>query len=124
MNTEAIEIKAFVPAADFERSKAFYEALGFVVAWSDGALAHVRHGKTGFLLQAFDAPGFAANFQMHLLVASADEWHARVLASGVRERFGARVGEPEDQPWGMRDFVLFDPNGVLWRIGQALARPE
>jgi uncharacterized glyoxalase superfamily protein PhnB len=25
----------------------------------------------------------------------------------------------EEQPWGMRDFVLFDPCGVLWRIGQS-----
>jgi len=25
---------------------------------------------------------------------------------------------PEDRPWDMRDFVLFDPTGVLWRIGQ------
>jgi hypothetical protein len=24
---------------------------------------------------------------------------------------------PEDRP-SMRDFVLFDPTGVLWRIGQ------
>jgi hypothetical protein len=22
------------------------------------------------------------------------------------------------QPWRMRDFVLYDPSGVLWRIGQ------
>jgi len=26
------------------------------------------------------------------------------------------VGEPTDQPWGMRDFTLFDPGGVLWRV--------
>jgi len=23
-----------------------------------------------------------------------------------------------DRPWGMRDFVIIDPTGVLWRIGQ------
>jgi uncharacterized glyoxalase superfamily protein PhnB len=27
---------------------------------------------------------------------------------------------PEDRPWGMRDFVLVDPTGVLWRIAQNL----
>jgi uncharacterized glyoxalase superfamily protein PhnB len=21
-------------------------------------------------------------------------------------------------PWGMRDFTLFDPSGVLWRVAQ------
>jgi len=27
---------------------------------------------------------------------------------------------PVDQPWGIRDFVLTDPTGVLWRIGQVI----
>ena len=47
-----------------------------------------------------------------------DAWHAHVRASGVRERYGVRMGDIETQPWGMRDFVLFDPSGVLWRIAQ------
>ena len=28
------------------------------------------------------------------------------------------IGEVELQPWKMRDFVLTDPSGVLWRIAQ------
>jgi len=117
-----VEIKAFVPASDFERSKRFYLDLGFEVPWSDGELAYVRHGDTAFLLQAFDAPGFAASFQMHLLVEDADAWHAHVLASGVAERYGVQVGELQDQPWHMRDFTLFDPGSVLWRIAHKLPR--
>lgn len=117
-----VEIKAFVPARDFERSRRFYLDLGFEVPWSDGELAYVRHGDTAFLLQAFDDPGFAASFQMHLLVADADAWHAHVLASGVTARYGVQVGEPQDRPWRMRDFTLFDPGGVLWRIAHNLPR--
>jgi uncharacterized glyoxalase superfamily protein PhnB len=30
------------------------------------------------------------------------------------------MGSPEDQSWAMRDFTLFDPSGVLWRIAQNL----
>ena len=41
-----------------------------------------------------------------------------VQDSGVIERYGVRVVPPRDPPWGMRDFILFDPSGVLWRIGQ------
>jgi uncharacterized glyoxalase superfamily protein PhnB len=33
-------------------------------------------------------------------------------------RYGVRIIPPADQPWGMRDFVVIDPTGVLWRIGQ------
>jgi catechol 2,3-dioxygenase-like lactoylglutathione lyase family enzyme len=122
MNLNTVEFKAFVPARDFAQSKAFYEALGFIIPWSDNDLAYVRHGDCAFLLQNFHEPAHTANFQMHMLVENVDDWHRHVLASGVAERFGVTVGDCEDQPWAMRDFVLFDPSGVLWRIAQNLPR--
>ena len=118
MNLTAVEIKAFVPASDFELSKQFYLALGFEIPWSSEDLAYIHHGDTSFLLQAFNEPGFIKNFQMHMLAENVDDWHAQVLASGVPVRFGVKVGEPKDQPWAMRDFTLFDPSGVLWRVAQ------
>lgn len=118
MNLSAVEIKAFVPASNFEASKQFYLALGFEVPWSSDDLAYVRLGETSFLLQDFNHPEFIKNFQMHLLVENVDDWHARVMASGVVERFGVRVDAPQVQPWGMKDFPLFDPSGVLWRVAQ------
>lgn len=81
----------------------------------------MRHADTSFLLQAFDHSEFVKNFQMHLLVENMDDWRAQFLASGVVERFGVRVDVPRDQPWGMRDFPLFDPSGVLWRVAQNLS---
>ena len=120
MNLNAVEIKAFVPARDFERAKAFYLALGFEVPWSSDELAYVRHGHTSFLLQRFYVPEHAGNFMMHLLVENADDWYAQALAAGVVERFGVRLEPPQDRPWGLRDFVLTDPSGVLWRIGHNL----
>ncbi len=122
MNLAAVEIKAFVPASDFALSKAFYVELGFEVPWSDDDLAYVRHGDTSFLLQSFNEPEFIKNFQMHLLVENVDDWHSRVVASGVAARYGVEVGDPQDQPWAMRDFTLFDPSGVLWRVAQNIPR--
>jgi catechol 2,3-dioxygenase-like lactoylglutathione lyase family enzyme len=124
VNLSAVEIKSFVPAADFEASKEFYRVLGFEIPWSDDGLAYVRLGGTSFLLQSFAEPGFAQNYQMHLLVENVDDWHAHVLAAGVVARFGVEVGVPGDRPWGMRDFTLFDPSGVLWRVGQNISRVE
>ena len=57
----------------------------------------------------------------HLLVEDVDAWWQQVRASGVLARFvahGVRVTPIEVQPWRMRDFCLYDPSGVLWRIGQ------
>lgn len=124
MNLAAIEIKAFVPAADLALSKEFYVALGFEIPWSSEDLAYVRHGETSFFLQAFNEPAFIKNFQMHLLVESVDAWHAQVLSSGVALRFGVKVGEPQDRPWAMREFTLFDPSGVLWLVAQNIPRGE
>ena len=122
MKLATIEIKAFVPASDFSLSKAFYVDLGFEIPWSSEDLAYIRHGETSFLLQAFNEPEFIKNYQMHLLVENVDDWHARVVASGVAARYGVEIGEPEDQPWAMRDFTLSDPSGVLWRVAQNIPR--
>ena len=52
------------------------------------------------------------------LVEDVAAWHAR--AKEVAARFDVEVGVPQDQPWAMRDFTLFDPSGALWRIAQNL----
>ena len=122
MNLATVEIKAFVPSRDFEQSKKFYLALGFEIPWSAEDLAYVRYGDTSFLLQSFYEPVHACNFQMHLLVEDVDDWHAHVRSSQVHDRFGVEIGEPENRPWAMRDFTLFDPSGVLWRIAQNIPR--
>jgi hypothetical protein len=113
-----VEIKAFVPAADFALSKKFYLALGFEIPWSSDDLAYVRHESVSFLLQSYNQPDFAAHFMMSLQVNNVDDWYAHVLACGVVERFGIRIQPPQDQPWGMRDFPMSDPGGVLWRVAQ------
>ena len=124
MNLTAVEIKAFVPALDFELAKRFYIALGFEIPWSDDSMAYVRHGETSFLLQHFPHPEFIRNYQMHLLVQDVNDWHARIVSDGIARQFGVKIGKPQDQPWAMRDFTLFDPSGVLWRVAQNIQRKE
>ena len=117
---KAIEAKAFVPAQDFRRSLLFYQALGFGCIWSDGSLAELRLDTASFILQDFYVAEHACSFQMHLLVPSADAWHAMFKAEGIDLEFGIRPGEITDQPWGLRDFVFLDPSGVMWRVAQQL----
>lgn len=83
-------------------------------------LAYLVHGKRAFLLSQFYNPEHANNFVMHLLVEDADDWHRNVDASGVVETFSVRLSAVDDRPWGLRDFTLIDPTGVLWRIGHVL----
>jgi uncharacterized glyoxalase superfamily protein PhnB len=120
MNLATVEIKAFVPAREFEVSKAFYQAIGFAMPWSDDDLAYFDAGACSFLLQRFFVEEHARNMQMHLLVENVDDWHAHLVSQDIAARFGVEVGEPSDRPWAMRDFTLIDPDGVLWRIAQNL----
>jgi hypothetical protein len=38
--------------------------------------------------------------------------------AGIAAKYGVHVGPVELQPWRMRDFIVFDPSSVLWRIAQ------
>jgi catechol 2,3-dioxygenase-like lactoylglutathione lyase family enzyme len=113
-----VEIKAFIPAKDFELSKAYYRDIGFTMASDGGGIAYFHCGNASFLLQDFCTAALAENFRMHLLVADVDAWWHHIKQSGITEKYGVSLSDIEQQPWRMRDFCLTDPSGILWRIGQ------
>jgi catechol 2,3-dioxygenase-like lactoylglutathione lyase family enzyme len=115
-----VEIKAFVPARDFALSKQFYHDLGFTIVWSSDDLAYVRHGNASFLLQNFYEKTHAENFMMHLLVEDVDAWWHHVETQGLLAKYSVFAERPALRPWGLRDFPISDPTGVLWRIAQTL----
>ena len=117
-NLHVTEVKAFVPAKDIELSKQFYQDLGFTMASEGGGVAYFHHGHASFLLQDFCVEEHINNFMMHLLVESVDDWYQHIKDVGILEKYQVKVEPIELQPWRMRDFVLFDPSGVLWRIAQ------
>ncbi len=114
---ESIEIKAFVPARDFELSKQFYQDLGFTLASDSDGIAYFYHGSCSFLLQDFYEQQHVDHFMMHLLVNDIDSWH-KAVTLGVVKKYGSLVSAPIKQPWGMLDFTLVDPSGVTWRFAE------
>ena len=118
MTLQCHELKAFVPARDFGVSKRFYTDLGFVQRSEGGGVAYFHHGHCAFLLQDHWVKDFAENLVMHLLVHDVQAWFAHVTAQDLAGRYGVRVTPVEAQPWGITEFVLIDPSGVCWHIGQ------
>jgi len=57
---------------------------------------------------------------MHILVEDIESWHTKIMSTGVCKQYDVQISDISEQPWGMLDFVLFDPSGVLWRFGQNL----
>src|SRR5262245_64293413 len=123
-NMTTVEAKAFVPAQNFDLSKRFYQDLGFVLAWSSDDLAYFRSGHSSFLLQRFYNKEHAENFMMHLLVEDVEAWWGHIQAQGLIAKYGVRADPPADRSWGLRDFAIVDPTGVLWRIGQNIDAPS
>jgi hypothetical protein len=113
-----IELKAFVPAKDFELSKQFYQDIGFTLASDGDGIAYFHHENVSFLLQDFYKKELAENFMMHLLVENVDAWWNRIQEGNIGEKYGVRTSPPEKRPWRMRDFILVDPSGVLWRVAE------
>lgn len=117
-NLAITEIKSFVPSKDFNESQRFYQALGFEVASVFGDVAYLRRDSHAFLLQNYYNVEYAENTMMHILVEDANSWFSHVKDSQIEQNFSCKVTELIEQPWGMREFCVIDPSGVLWRIAQ------
>jgi len=110
--------RPFVPARDFDRSKRFYETLGFEKL-VDGEVAIFRVGSSAFILQRYDQKEFAENFMMQLMVDDLDAWWMHISALDLARQFGVQAPKaPAMQPWGLRVAYLYDPNGVLWHVAE------
>lgn len=115
---QAVEIKAFVPARDFALSRRFYADLGFEARSEGGGIAYFQVDGCPFLLQDFCDKAMAENMVMHLLVPDVRAWARHVEEHRLADRYGVLVTPVVDQPWGITEFILIDPSGVCWHIGQ------
>jgi hypothetical protein len=110
--------RPFLPARDFETSRAFYEALGFEKLL-DGDVAIFRAGQSAFILQRYYQKEWADNCMMQLMVDDLDAWWAHIQALDLPGAFGVSPPKaPAVQSWGLRVAFVVDPSGVLWHIAE------
>jgi uncharacterized glyoxalase superfamily protein PhnB len=126
-NAETLNMREASPGFtvnDLEKSLAWYrDVLGFAVEerWEqEGKLTGVslRAGGVSFMIGQDDwkkgrdrkkGEGF------HLYCTTTQNVDA--LAEGIKTRGGKLDYEPRDEPWGMRDLALTDPDGFKLTIG-------
>jgi len=112
---DVVALRPFVPTSDLETSLRFFGDLGFTTSRINDGLATVQLGPFGFLLQKFEAEGFAANFMMQVLVNDLDGWWKRIEALDLAKKYEVKAPTaPARQPWGL----TVDPAGVLWHFVQ------
>ncbi len=113
-------LTAILPCNDLDASEAFYNRLGFtrpdrpppgeedtyrILADGQGGHLHLTDAVEDWLV-----PG-RNPFGLYLYVEDVDAMAARFPGEVVGKR------GPEDKPWGMYEFALFDPDETLVRIG-------
>jgi uncharacterized glyoxalase superfamily protein PhnB len=114
-----------ITANDLEKSLAWYrDVVGFAVEerWEqEGKLAGVqlRAGDVAFMLGQDDWKKGrdrkkGEGFRLYCLTTGDID----AFAKGIVARGGTLDQEPKDQPWGMRDFALTDPDGFKITIAK------
>ena len=114
-----VDLKAFVPARDYELAKQFYLDLGFTLNFGGDEISEFQIGAFRFLLQPFYVKEHSENFMMSLAVESADAWWEHIERIGLKKKYPSIMAKPPAlQPWGLRVLYLSDPTGVLWHIAE------
>jgi len=115
--SKVLDLKAFVPARDYDLSKRFYLDLGFRENWGDDQICELEIDGYRFLLQNFYVKEQSENFMMSLMVENADAWWDHIKSIGLLNKYELCMAKPPElQPWGLRVLYLTDPTGVLWHI--------
>jgi len=113
-----LHLQPFVPAGKyFEKSRELFLALGFKINWEGGGYAGFQRDNCKFILQDYYADGFAENFMVTVNVESADEFYKELKEKKLEEKFGIKIKEPQDQPYG-REVNIIDIAGVCWHFVQ------
>lgn len=119
INLHASDVRAFLPAQDFELSKQFYIDLGCKLEWSDENLALFNLAGSRFYLQRHYTKEWAENSMLHISVQDAASCYAAIEKPLKSGRFpGARVAPPRQEPYGALVTYVWDPAGVLLHLAQ------
>lgn len=106
-----------LPVSDLARSHRFYtEVLGFVDPWGWGdppiyGGVQVAEGELPAVHLSVKQGAFEPG-EAYVIVEDVDGWFERVKAAGAT--FEHEVG---DRDYGMRDFMVIDPDGNLISFG-------
>jgi hypothetical protein len=111
-----LSLAPFVPSGSkFEESKQLFQELGFTLNWDEGGYAGFGADECRFILQKFERKDFAENFMLTVRVDDVQEFRAMVLDKKLPERFGIRIGEVKQQPYG-KEVNIIDIAGVCWHF--------
>ncbi|MEM1078864.1 MAG: VOC family protein [Pseudomonadota bacterium] len=117
------QICPILPSSDFARTEAFYGQLQFVTQYKqdDQYLLMNRDAVEIHFFFSADHRPEQSNHGAYVRPENVDAFSAEVSALNLpREEGFPRFWPAEDKPWGMREAVVWDPDGNILRVGQEI----
>ena len=110
------QLSPILPCNDIDATQAFYERLGFTAVAGDDGFRIMRDEKGWQIaLRPAERGWVIPDRNSHGLYLYCEDVDA--IAEKVRDII-VEKGAPHRKPWGMYEFAVGDPDGVLVRIGR------
>lgn len=118
MKQNAISVRPFIGAKNFEQSRSFYQDIGFHETVLNPALSLFKWGELGFYLQNAYVKDWVDNtmifFQVENVKHTWDELVAMELTLKYKD---IKLTPIRVENWG-RECFLHDPSGILLHFGE------
>lgn len=112
-----LNVRPNFEVTDLDRSVAFYcDVVGLELRFRADEFALAVFGDEGGAELAVQRVSSPAARSCYVNVVGVEALHARCVAAGI-----AIANPLTTQPWGMRDFVVHDPDGNMIAIGERVA---
>jgi catechol 2,3-dioxygenase-like lactoylglutathione lyase family enzyme len=115
------QVCPILPSRDLDATAAFYGKIGFQEAFRQTG-QYLIVNRDAVELHFFHHPSHrpeTCDHGAYLRPGDVDTLSAQVAALDLPRTEGfPRFAPAEDKPWGMREAVIWDPDGNLLRVGQ------
>lgn len=118
MEHNALSIRPFIGAADFEISRNFYRDLGFKETVLTPQMSLFKSGEYGFYLQNAFIRDWVDNTMVFLEVRDVQAFWDALSTLDLEAKYkNVRLTPIRVEHWGRLCFV-HDPSGILWHFGE------
>lgn len=118
MKQNAVSIRPFIGASNFNLSRNFYRDLGFEETVLAPNLSVFKMQNLAFYLQDADVKDWIDNTMIFMEVEDVDAYWDELVALNLPAKYQqARLSAPRSYDWGKECF-LHDPSGILWHFGE------
>lgn len=118
MKQNAISIRPFIGAKNFEQSRNFYRDIGFNETVLSPALSLFEWGELAFYLQNAYVKDWIDNTMVFFQVENVKQiWDELASLELTKKYPDVKLVPIRVENWG-RECFLHDPSGILWHFGE------